>query len=238
MGTVSRETTGGGAPAPPAAAVEYFGDRLNRVQRYADLLAGPGIERGLLGPREVPRLWERHLLNCAVVHDALPEDSTVADVGSGAGLPGIVLALVRPDVTITLVEPLLRRSAFLNEVVALLDLPNARIVRSRAEDLHSDLTVDVVTARAVAPTERLAQWALPLLRSGGVLVALKGSSVHEELAEAAGVLRTLGAANWGVNEYGADVVDPPTLAAVIEAGDPALVGGRRTRSTRSRRRRS
>lgn len=235
MGSVSRETTGGGAPAPPPAAVEYFADRLRDVERYAELLAGPGIERGLLGPREVPRLWERHLLNCAVVQDVIPADSVVVDVGSGAGLPGVVLAIVRSDLTVTLVEPLLRRSTYLQEVVAELDLSNVRVVRSRAEELHGHVEADVVTARAVASLERLARWALPLLRPGGILLALKGTSVHEELVGAAGILRTLSATKWAVSEYGAGVVEPPTLVAVVEAGDRRQVPEREARSRRRRR---
>ena len=150
MGSVSRETKGG-APAPPPTAVDYFGDRIPVIERYVDLLAGPGIERGLLGPREMPRLWDRHILNCAVIHDALPPAAAVLDVGSGAGLPGVVLGIVRPDLSITLVEPRLRRSGFLNEIVAALRLPNVTVVRSRAEELHGQVMVDVVTARGVAP---------------------------------------------------------------------------------------
>lgn len=235
MGSVSRETTGGRAPAPPPVAVEYFADRLPTIQRYADLLAGAGIERGLLGPREVPRLWERHLLNCAVVHEAIPRDSAAVDVGSGAGLPGLVLAIHRPDLSVTLVEPLLRRFTFLNEVVADLGLPNVSVVRTRAEDLHGEIEADVVTARAVAPLDRLARWTLPLLRAGGILVALKGSSVHEELADVAGALTALGAVSWRISEYGAGVVDPPTLVAVVKVGD---VTQGRGRDDRLRRRRS
>jgi 16S rRNA (guanine527-N7)-methyltransferase len=216
-------------------AVEYFADRLSTIERYAELLAGPGIARGLLGPREVPRLWERHLLNCAVVHEAVPQDSEVVDVGSGAGLPGVVLAIMRPDLAVTLVEPLLRRYAFLGEVVAALDLPNVKLVRSRAEDLHGKIFTDVVTARAVAPLDRLAGWSLPLLRSGGLLVALKGSSAGAELEAAAGVLEAQGAVSWHVGRYGAGVVDPLTLAAVVEVGDRSDGRGRHSRSRRRRR---
>jgi 16S rRNA (guanine527-N7)-methyltransferase len=219
MGSVSRETTGDGTPAAPPAAVEYFGGRLPVLERYVSMLAGPGIERGLLGPREVPRLWDRHLLNCAVIQDAVAKGATVVDVGSGAGLPGVVLAVVRPDLAVTLVEPLLRRSVFLGEVVAELRLSNVNVVRSRAEQLHGKVLADVVTARAVAPLDRLARWTLPLLRTGGLLVALKGTSVRKELAEAADSLKALGAVSWRVTEYGAGVVDPPSLAAVVEVGD-------------------
>lgn len=235
MGVVSRETTGGGAPAPPPVAVEYFADRLSLIERYADLLAGPGIERGLLGPREVPRLWERHLLNCAVVHEVVPPDSDVVDVGSGAGLPGVVLAIIRPDLAVTLVEPLLRRHAFLSEVIAALELTNVALIRSRAEDLPDKVLADVVTARAVAPLDRLARWSLPLLRAGGLLVAIKGSSVDAELAASAGFLEAQGAVSWHVGRYGAGVVEPVTLAAVVDVGDRSALRGRESRSRRRRR---
>jgi 16S rRNA (guanine527-N7)-methyltransferase len=213
MSSVSRET-----PGAPTAARQYFGDRLDAVQRYADLLAGPGMERGLLGPREVPRLWERHLLNCAVVEEAIPAEATVVDVGSGGGLPGVVLALLRPDVTMMLVEPLLRRASYLREVVAELGLGNTEVVRARAEDLHGKVLADRVTARAVAPVEMLARWCLPLLRPGGALVALKGESVAAELTAAAGRLEALGAVSWEVRLYGVGVVDPPTRVAFIKVG--------------------
>jgi 16S rRNA (guanine527-N7)-methyltransferase len=213
MSSVSRET-----PGAPTAARQYFGDRLDAVERYAELLAGPGMERGLIGPREVPRLWERHLLNCAVVEEAIPAEATVVDVGSGAGLPGVVLALLRPDVTMTLVEPLLRRATYLREVVAELGLANTEVVRARAEDLHGQVLADRVTARAVAPFEKLARWCLPLLRPGGALVALKGESVAAELAVAAERLEAFGAVSWEVRLYGASVVDPPTRVAFIEVG--------------------
>ena len=183
-------------------------------------MAGPGIERGLIGPGEVPRLWQRHVLNCAVVHEALPEGQSVADVGSGAGLPGVVLAVARPDLQVTLVEPLLRRSRFLDEVVAELGLHNTVVIRARAEQLAGRLRVPAVTARAVAPLEQLARWSLPLLSTGGRLLALKGASVVDELAHAATALQTMGAVSWSVREFGRGIVDPPTRVAVIEVGRP------------------
>ncbi|MEC9053615.1 MAG: 16S rRNA (guanine(527)-N(7))-methyltransferase RsmG, partial [Actinomycetota bacterium] len=151
QGPVSRETP----PTPSAARGVFPVERLPRVERYVGWLAGAGTERGLMGPREVPRLWERHVLTSAVVGEWVPEGVSVADIGSGAGLPGIPLALARPDLEVTLVEPLLRRAIFLEEVVADLGLP-VRVVRSRAEDLHGQLSFDVVTSRAVAPLDRLA----------------------------------------------------------------------------------
>lgn len=186
---------------------------------YADLLATWGVERGLLGPREVPRLWERHLLNCAVVVDPgaglVPTGAAVADVGSGAGLPGLVWALARPDLRVTLLEPLLRRATFLTEAVAALGVgERVRVERVRAEDIARQPATaahyDVVTARAVAPLERLAGWTLPLVRIGGALVALKGSSAGEELAVAEPVLRRYGVTEVAVIGCGAGVVTPPT----------------------------
>lgn len=219
MNTVSRETVSGGVPEPPAEAREFFGDQLETAVRFADLLAGPGIERGLLGPREVPRLWERHLLNCAVVHEAIHDGADVADVGSGAGLPGVVLALHRPDLSVTLVEPLLRRSRFLEEAVATLGLPNASVIRARVEELRGRLTVAVATARAVAGLATLAGWTSPMLRPRGVLVAIKGASAYAELADARRELARMGVASAEVRSYGAGVVDPPTRAVVIEFGE-------------------
>jgi 16S rRNA (guanine527-N7)-methyltransferase len=209
---VSRETVL--APAPPAAAVEFFGAGVDRMAAYAGLLAGAGVERGLIGPREVPRLWERHLLNCAVIAELIPVGSAVEDVGSGAGLPGIVLALCRPDLRITLVEPLLRRSVFLDEACAELGLPNVTVVRQRAED-RKGAGADVVTARAVAPMDRLAGWCLPLLRPGGVLLALKGASATDELVQHADAIRRVGGRDCEVVIVGTGVVDPPTTVVQV-----------------------
>ena len=191
---------------PPASAHDVFGAALPLVERYAALLAGPGVERGLLGPREAPRLWERHLLNCAGLAELLPEGAVVADVGSGAGLPGVVLAALRPDLTVVLVEPLLRRATFLEEVVAELGLRTAVVRRARAEELAGSQVVDVVVARAVAPLDRLAGWCLPLLAPGGRLLALKGERADDELATSRPALTKAGAAD----------------AVVVEVGDPAL----------------
>ena len=152
-------------PQPPEGAQAVFGESLADAVRYAELLADAGVTRGLIGPREVPRLWGRHLLNCAVLSEVVPKGVTVCDVGSGAGLPGIPLALVRPDLKITLLEPLLRRTNFLQEVVELLGLNHVTVVRGRAEEVLGTLQpVHVVTARAVAPLDRLAGWGVPLLR--------------------------------------------------------------------------
>ena len=171
----------------PPAAVTVFGDSLPLVQRYVALLTGPGVERGLLGPRESDRIWTRHLLNSAALAEFVPAGAEVVDIGSGAGLPGIPLALARPDLHVTLLEPMARRVSFLDEVVADLGLASVQVRRGRAEDL-SPRSVDVAVARAVAPLDRLVAMTLPILRRGGRLVALKGQSAAEEIAAAKDVL--------------------------------------------------
>lgn len=204
--TVSRET-----PPPPPAAVGAFGAHLPVAERYAHILATEGVDRGMIGPREVPRLWDRHLVNCAVVAPRVPEGARVADVGSGAGLPGVVWAIARPDLEITLIEPLLRRTTFLDEVVAELDLGNVTVLRSRAEDVKA--TFDVVTARAVAPLDKLAGWCLPLVRPGGVLLALKGQSATEEVERTRPALDALGVSSIVVSTHG-DVEVPTTVVEI------------------------
>ncbi len=212
---VSRETPP--APPAPAAARGVFSDRLESAERYAELLASQGVIRGLIGPRETPRLWERHLLNCAVLGELLPRYSTVCDIGSGAGLPGVVLAIARPDLTVTLVEPLLRRTTFLEEAVEALGLDQVEVVRARAEELHGRRRFDVVTSRAVAPLPKLARWSLPLTRPGGTVVAMKGASAQAEVDDARRELRKLGAGPVSVHTVGVGVVDPPTYAVRVEA---------------------
>jgi 16S rRNA (guanine527-N7)-methyltransferase len=192
-----------------------FGDRYQLAVGYEEIVRTDGVHRGLVGPREADRMWERHLLNCAVVAPAVPPGSHVVDVGSGAGLPGLVLAILRPDLTICLVEPLLRRATFLGEVVERLGLTGVEVRRARAEDLAGDLDADVVTARAVAPLDRLARWCLPLVRPGGVLLALKGARAQEELAAAEFILPGLGATSWTVEIHGVGVVDPPVRVVRI-----------------------
>jgi 16S rRNA (guanine527-N7)-methyltransferase len=190
-------------------AQRVFSDALPTAVAYAGLLATEGIVRGLIGPREVPRLWERHLLNCAVVTDAVERGSSVCDIGSGAGLPGLVMAIRRPDLQITLVEPLLRRTTFLEEAVGQLGLANVRVHRGRAEDLHGVASFDVVTSRAVAPMDRLSRWSLPLVRSGGSFLAMKGSAAETEIAAAAGIISKEKGEVQGVLELGRGLVDPP-----------------------------
>jgi 16S rRNA (guanine527-N7)-methyltransferase len=210
----SSETT----PPAPEVARGVFSDALPVAERYAALLAGEGTVRGLIGPREVPRLWERHLLNCALVTELVGPDHTVCDVGSGAGLPGVVMALRRPDLQVTLVEPLLRRTAFLEEVVAALGLSNVEVVRGRAESLHGVRLFDVVTSRAVAPMDRLSRWSLPLVRSGGLFLAMKGSSVQAEVDAAGGVIGAEGGSDVRIEELGGGLLDPPVRVVRVEKG--------------------
>ncbi|MFD9905786.1 16S rRNA (guanine(527)-N(7))-methyltransferase RsmG [Streptomyces sp. NPDC059063] len=207
-------------PPAPEVARTVFGERYQDAVRYAELLAEAGVQRGLIGPREVPRLWERHLLNCAVLSEVVPEGVTVCDVGSGAGLPGIPLALVREDLKITLLEPLLRRTNFLTEVVELLGLDHVTVVRGRAEEVLGKLPpVHVVTARAVAPLDRLAGWGVPLLRPYGEMLALKGDTAEEEVKAAGAALSKLGAESVSVVHVGEGVVDPLSTVVRVEVGE-------------------
>lgn len=199
-------------------------DRLALAEQYAELLATDGVVRGLIGPREAPRLWDRHLLNSAVLHEAIPADATVCDIGSGAGLPGVVVAIARPDVRMTLVEPLLRRTTFLDEVVAALGLRDVEVVRGRADDLHGKRRFDVVTSRAVAPLDRLLRWSMPLVAPNGALVAMKGQSVVDEIEAARPVLKKLRAAEPEVSQVGAGIVDPQATVVRVAWADPARVG--------------
>ncbi|GGW20764.1 ribosomal RNA small subunit methyltransferase G [Streptomyces capoamus] len=231
-------------PPAPEQAREVFGDRFADAVRYAELLAEAGVQRGLIGPREVPRLWERHLLNCAVLSEAVPEGVTVCDVGSGAGLPGIPLALVRDDLNITLLEPLLRRTNFLTEVVELLGLDHVTVVRGRAEEVLGKLPpVHVVTARAVAPLDRLAAWGIPLLRPYGEMLALKGDTAEEELKASAAALSKLGAVETSILHVGEGVVDPLSTVVRVEVGESpggvrfAAKRAKAARTGRTRRRR-
>ena len=220
-------------PAPPQEAATVFGDRLADVVRYAELLADAGVRRGLIGPREVPRLWERHLLNCAVLSEVIDREVSVCDVGSGAGLPGIPLALARPDLEITLLEPLLRRTTFLEVVVKLLGLPNVAVVRGRAEEVLGNLPpVDVVTARAVAPVERLAGWGLPLLRPHGEMAVLKGDTATDELKAARAALARLGAVDAKVVQVGAGIVEPLSTVVRVRVGESP--GGVRAATRRAK----
>jgi 16S rRNA (guanine527-N7)-methyltransferase len=211
-------------PAPPpelhSAAVRCFGDRLPIATQYAALLMTDGVVRGLIGPRESERLWDRHLLNCAVVADLIERDTRIIDVGSGAGLPGIVLAIARPDLTVVLVEPMARRAAFLLETISALDLDRTTVIRARAEESARGRDrlepADVVTARAVAPLDRLAAWSLPLVVTGGRLLALKGESAADEVAAHRGAIVRAGGGEPVVRRCGEGVLDVPTTVVEIE----------------------
>jgi len=196
---------------------------LGLAERYAQLLAGEGVVRGLIGPREAPRLWDRHLVNCALLGELIAEGSSVCDIGSGAGLPGLVLAIARADLTVTLVEPLLRRTTFLEEVAASLHLGNVEVVRERSDALHGSRTFDVVTSRAVAPLERLLGWSMPLVSPTGALVAMKGSSVDTEITSARVELARWGCSDPEVRVLGEDWPVSPTIAVRVAWADPAQV---------------
>ena len=205
--------------SPPSGTDEVFGSVFPKAIKFAHLLASEGVTRGLIGPRETSRLWDRHLLNCAVVAELLPDRGELVDIGSGAGLPGIVLAMLRPGMRVILLEPLLRRSVFLEECLSQLDLPNATVVRARAEEMAGAIKADVATARAVAPLDRLAGWAAGLLRPGGQILAIKGQSAEEELAAARPVLSRLGAQSAEVLRVGHDrVISASTVVRVVIGG--------------------
>lgn len=207
-------------------------DRLPLAERFADLLASAGVERGLIGPREADRLWSRHLLNCAALARLMPPGASVCDVGSGAGLPGLVLALARDDLQVTLVEPLLRRCVFLEEAVAELALANVEVVRARADALHGKRSFARVTSRAVAPLPRLLEWSMPLVAPAGELVAMKGASAETEVAEAATVLHKLRCGPPRIERIGEDVPGAATTVVRVAWADPAGVGWQpATRST-------
>jgi len=228
------------AGTPPEAADVFgeapavFGEAIAQACRYAELLATDGVTRGLIGPRETDRLWERHLLNCAVVAELLPERGELVDIGSGAGLPGIVLAMLRPSLQVILLEPLLRRSVFLEECVAELGLSNAVVVRARAEEkAAAHINADIATARAVAPLDRLTDWAARLLRPGGQLLAIKGQTAAEEIAAAGPVLSRLGVQSTEVLQAGNGRVIPATTVVRVVMGGH----GREERSGAQRSRR-
>ncbi len=207
-------------PAAPPEAVEVFGAALPDVERYVARLADDGVSRGLIGPREVPRLWDRHVLNSVAVGDAVPHGARVVDVGSGAGLPGIPLALARPDLTLTLVEPMARRVEFLEEVVTELGMP-WRVVRGRAEErsvVRAVGPVDVVTARAVAPLPRLVGWCLGLLRPGAQLVTLVGARALEELPTLVPELERAGMRNVHALPVGGGLGAAATTVVVMTRG--------------------
>ena len=225
------------APPPPSSVAQVFGDRADLAVKYVELLAGAGLERGLMGPRERPRLWDRHVLNSAASASHIADAESVVDIGSGAGLPGIPLALARPDLRITLVEPLLRRVNFLEEVIDELGV-DVRVIRGRAEEkvvIAEAGDSDVVTSRAVAPLAKLAGWSAPLLRDGGRMVALKGASAAEEIQRDGKALRKL-----GFSDVRVEVVSAPdaeeTRLVIATMGTRMGSRGSRTRGSGGRRR--
>jgi len=214
---MSDETGFGSAAAAGPEARELFGARFPLAVDFYELLAAHGEERGLIGPRELPRLWDRHIINSVLLAQVLPETGTLVDVGSGAGLPGIVLGIARPQMHVDLVEPMERRTDWLNEVVSRLELENVTVKRGRAEEFHDAFEYDFVTARAVAPLDRLVRWCLPLVAPGGQLLALKGQRAEEELAAALKALRKFKAATWEVQELrGVDDGESTRVVSVVK----------------------
>ena len=213
-----------GTPAPPESAAAVFGPLLPVATAYVARLTTAGVTRGLIGPREVPRLWDRHVLNSAAVAEAVPTGARVVDVGSGAGLPGIPLGLARPDLDMILVEPMARRVEFLEEVVAELAAPAGlrwRVVRGRAEERSVATAVgpvDVVTARAVAPLPRLVGWCRGLMRPGTQLIALVGASALAELPALVPELEAAGMRDVHPRAVGADLGDAATTVVVMTRG--------------------
>lgn len=238
MSSRPRPTDGGGPfelPTPPAVAQDVLGSRLGAMQRYAAILATRGVDHGLLGPREVPRLWERHIVNCALISQLIPADARVIDVGSGAGLPGLVLALARPDLRVDLVEPLERRVRWLQAAIAELHLQTVAVHSSRAESLWGSLSGDIVTARAVARLSDLTRWCLPLVPVAGELLAIKGATAHREIEEDRAEMEEAGAGQIGLLTLGEDIVQVPTRVVRVVRGHEVVVRGASGRIRRGRR---
>lgn len=245
---VSRETSNSGGRQVPQdewvrQVVEVlFGERRHLAETFARMLCEHGVERGLIGPRETERVWERHVLNSAAVTELLPPNCRVVDVGSGAGLPGVPLAIARPDITLTLVESMARRVTWLREVVAELEL-DIEVVRGRAEEgpVRKQLAgSDVVTARAVAPMAQLSSWCLPLLRPGGWLLALKGATAAEELTRDAAAIEAAGGDRQELKSCGDQLLEVPTTVVAVQRANTRAArgsrrgGGRRARKDRGR----
>jgi 16S rRNA (guanine527-N7)-methyltransferase len=225
------------APPAPAGADRVFGERLGMAEKFTAILADSGVSHGLVGPREIPRLWERHVLNCAVIHPAIPADQMVIDVGSGAGLPGLALAIARPDLDLHLVEPMLRRTNWLSMAVDEIGLANVTVHRGRAEEFAGVLSAPFVTARAVARLSELAKWCLPLLLPGGSLLAIKGLSVAEEVESDRAVLRRLGAVDEVIESFGIGILDQETTVLRVVMGDrPIRRGGSGKNKSKAKRR--
>ncbi|MCM3778650.1 16S rRNA (guanine(527)-N(7))-methyltransferase RsmG [Microbacterium hydrocarbonoxydans] len=201
--------------AEPSSAAELFGDRIDIARQFTTALADHGEERGLIGPLELPRLWTRHVLNSAIAAPLF--HGAVADVGSGAGLPGLVLAIARPDVHITLVEPMERRVAWLTEQKSALGLDNVEVLRARAEEVDRPQGFDVVTARAVSALRTLLPWTAPLVRSGGELVLLKGKNAANEIDAAQKQIKKYRLSDVRVEVLGEGVLPDTEVTRVIRA---------------------
>lgn len=224
-------TGGRGEQPAPAAAAAVFGERVADAARFVGMLGAAGVERGVIGPREAERLWERHVLNSAVLGELIAPRCRVLDVGSGAGLPGIPLALARPDLTIALLEPMARRVSWLEEMTESLDLP-VRVYRGRAEEWPVRADWDVVTARAVAPLGRLARWCLPLAGPRGRLLAVKGASAGSEVSRYRAEIARAGGGEIEVVQCGMSVVEPPATVVIVSRRRGDAVRQRRRRKDR------
>lgn len=229
-----------GRESRPESATRVFGVRADRAEAFAEILSVEGVLRGLIGPREPARLWSRHIMNSAVIGEAIGEGLRVTDIGTGAGFPGIPLAIARPDLEVILVEPLLRRTTFLDEVVDRLELANVTVLRGRAEEKPIIIEAgeaDVVTSRAVAPLDRLARWSAPLIRVGGRLIALKGQTARDEIAEYGDAAAQVGLAELSVREAGVGVIDPPSTLLIGTRVETASDRKATARAERRQRRR-
>ncbi|GAA2519836.1 16S rRNA (guanine(527)-N(7))-methyltransferase RsmG [Rarobacter incanus] len=209
----------GSEPAGADALKAFLGDAYEPMQQFAQLLIAHGEERGLIGPREIPRLWDRHLVNCSLLASVLPQSGRIADVGSGAGLPGIVIAIMRPNARVLLVESMVKRCEWLGEVSDRLGLSNVEVLNGRAEEYAGALEADAVTARAVAALDKLTRWAMPLVHVGGEMVVLKGASAEQEIESAQKALRKFAARDAAVQEL---------------TGPPGYSDARIVRATRGR----
>lgn len=219
-------------PAAPAVAVDLLGSRLGVMERYGHILATRGVDHGLVGPRELPRLWERHIVNCLLLSELIPADTRVIDVGSGAGLPGLVLAVARPDLRVELVEPLERRVRWLEASVAELQLESVRVHRGKAESFRGSLSADIVTARAVARLCDLAGWCLPLVPVGGELLAMKGATADREIDEDRAAMEKAGAGQITLVTLGQEVVEVPTRVVRVVRALEVAAGSAPGRSRR------
>ena len=197
----------------PSSAAGLFGDRIDVARAFTAALSREGEERGLIGPLELPRLWTRHILNSAIAAPLF--HGSVADIGSGAGLPGLVLAIARPDVQWTLIEPMERRVTWLNEQVEALDLSNVVVLRARAEDLRPPEGFDMVTARAVSALRTLIPLTAPLVRDGGELTLLKGMNAANEIDAAQKQIKKFRLSDVRVEVLGEGVI--PETTRVVRA---------------------